>query len=78
MPLFNESDRLRWVSDGQKVTADVGNGCGLPCVVIKACGNTALIRSLSTKGKWVDWEKWYDIYNLFPEITSEMRKTSNQ
>lgn len=73
MPLFTDSDRLRWVNDGQKVTADIGRGRGLPCVVVKAAGYTALVRSLATSGPYAGWEAWRDVSDLFPEVTPEMR-----
>ena len=71
MAVFTENDRLQWVSDEQHVTADMGNGHGLSCVVVKACGHTALIRSLAKTGRWAGWEKWCRVDSLFPQIPAD-------
>lgn len=70
MALFNDSDRLRFVNDGQKVTCDMGGGRGIGCVVIHAHGYHAYVRSLTTTGDFAGWEKLVPIDRLFPEITA--------
>lgn len=74
MPLFTEADRLRWVSDGQNVTCDVGGGRGLQCVVVHAHGLHAYVRSRAKEGsEWYGWEKLVPVDQLFPEVTPELR-----
>lgn len=73
MPLFTDADRLKWVSDGQKVTADMGKGRGLDCVVVVAAGYHALVRAVSQVGPYAGWESWRHVDSLFPAITPEMR-----
>lgn len=72
MAIFSDSDRLQWVFDGQKVTAAIGKGRGLPCVVVKACGYHALVRSIAEAGRWKDWETWCHVSALFPELPAEV------
>jgi hypothetical protein len=59
--MLTDADRLRWCYDGQKVIAPFGSE-GIRCVVIKACGNHALVAN-----EELNFEKWFDVLDLFPD-----------
>ena len=77
MALFSDADRLRWVYTGQKVTADVGKGRGLRCVVVTAAGDMALIRAEDPDGPRGDFQKWYNVSDLFPELPDFINVKAN-
>lgn len=61
---FKDSERLRWVYDGQIVTAPYDNkGTGIRCVVEKACGTQAYV--VNKKHKFA---RWFDVLDLFPDF----------
>lgn len=66
---FTDADRLRWVSEGQKVIVPYGNeGGGLICTVEKAMGNLAIIFN-----KKYGYRRLVDVTELFPgEVRREV------
>lgn len=71
MPLFSDADRLRFVNDGQRVTLGLSGGRGLACVVLKAAGDSAYVGPVNPDSEYVP--RWVDVYDLFPEVTPELR-----
>jgi hypothetical protein len=68
---FTEADALRWAYDGQPVWAryvrtaeDLHKGTALKCLVVKACGNHAFIRSINMDK--FPLERWTEVQNLYP------------
>lgn len=74
MALFQESDRLRWVSQGQRVTLVLDDGRGLPCVVRKAAGDMAEVEAENKSGTHGGLCIWVDVWRLFPAIPAEVQE----
>lgn len=71
MAFFTDNDRLRWVSEGQRVTLALDDGRGLQCVVVKAAGDSAQIEAASKTGAYADLRLWVDVSQLFPAISEQ-------
>lgn len=73
MPFFEDRHRLRFVNDGQKVSAPSYNGKGgiVRCVVTKACGTSAYVEAIDPEDNYA---RWIEVTELFPEVPNDYKK----